>query len=139
MERLSFNNRSMSLFVKSAGRFFAATHISDETGLEENIKMSKNGYVCISGLPNSLRTSIYAEQYSSVCSSSKVSDLSTEEKKFSNLYIKDRGNYFQVFDVQRDEKTVNDIMKEHEDVALIATDNAGRHYLASIDPVASKA
>ena len=116
------------------GKIFHVEHISSCEKEIERLYKTKN-LVQISEMPGNPGLSLLSGQYSTLFESIRLENKTTSEIHFSNLYIESDGDYFQVSNVCATTEESNAICLKRDDVGIIATDNEGRHYLASLKPV----
>jgi hypothetical protein len=119
--KLIFNNAFMTLCVNSMGKLHEVEALHDS----ENIR--KKGFVevaSLNGLP------VMAKQYPATAKPSLFCGNSLD----SNFFIRADNKYFEVLLVTERQDAANALIIKDDSVALIATDNEGRHYIASITP-----
>jgi len=129
--KLRFNNPTMELCAISMGKVFRILFISGDNQ-KKNKLFQKQDLVSVSTLPEQEDVCLLADGYAPLFRSHLLQNISTPTLPFTNLYILSDGHYFQVAHVSNNQKDCNAICLRRMDVALIATDNDGRHYLASI-------
>jgi hypothetical protein len=128
--KLKFNNSWMSLYAKSMGKVFEITHATDNEKLQDSL-YKRETIIAVSSLQNNPGFSLLAKAYAPAFRASELQDLNTDNCPYSNLYIEADGKFFQVALVTNDISQCNQFCSMRDDVSLIATDNAGRHYLVS--------
>jgi hypothetical protein len=119
--KLIFNNSFMTLCVNSMGK------LHEVEALHDSDCMRKNGFVevaSLNGLP------VMAKQYPATTTPSLFNggDLN------SSFFIRADKKYFEVLLITKCQDAANAIMLKDDSAALIATDNEGRHYIASTAP-----
>ena len=131
---LEFNNPWMKLYAASMEKVFRIEVITDSE-IERLRRRNQRALVSVSALPGVQDMALLADPYAPVFYSLALPDLSTSTRPYSNLYIKSDERYFQVAHVCESLEQCNDFCLSRDDVAVICTDNAGRHYLASLNPL----
>jgi len=129
--KLKFNNSWMSLYAKSMGKVFEITHITDSQKLQDSL-FKRDTIIAVSSLPNNPGISLLAKAYGPEFRASELQDLNKENHPYSNHYIESDGKFFQVALVTTEISICNEFCAKRDDVGLIATDNAGRHYVVSL-------
>lgn len=132
--RLKFNNSWMTLHASSMGKIFRIEEISSCED-EQNKLRKRKGLVAVSSLPNQLKFNLLANPYAPKFPSRYLPSMNSHELTYTNLYIKSDSVYFQVAHVCDTEEQCNAFSRDRSDVGVIATDNEGRHYLASHKPL----
>lgn len=132
--KLKFNNPWMKLYAASMGKIFCIEVITDSES-EQTKRRKQQGLVSVSSLPGRPDIALLADPYAPVFRSLALPDISVPDRLFSNLYIKSDDRYFQVAHVCDSPEQCNAYCKMRDDIAVICTDNTGRHYLASLNPV----
>ncbi len=135
--KLRFNNPAMALCAISMGKAFRILFISGD-GKKKNNLFQKHDLVSVSTLPEQEEICLLADCYAPLFRSHLLQNISTSALPFTNLYILSDGHFFQVAHVSNNQEGCNAICLQRRDVALIATDNDGRHYLASIQAASFK-
>ena len=132
--KLKLDNPSMRLCALSMRKVFHILAIAGDCQ-HNNSDFIKQNLVAVSQLPAQPRMNLLANCYAPKFPSRLLRDLSTHEKPYTNLYIQSEEQYFQIAYVSGDRNYCNSVCLERGDITLIATDNEGRHYLASKTPV----
>lgn len=128
--KLKFNNSWMTLYAKSMGKVFVITHATDSEKLQGSL-FKRETIIAVSALPNNPGVSLLAQSYAPAFSAAELQDLSSENCPYFQLYLESDGKFFQVALITTDLAECNQFCAAREDVALLATDNDGRHYLVS--------
>ena len=135
--RLKFNNDWMQLFAKSMGKVYHITYICSDKNEMDNLFKQKD-LITVSTLPQYSDECLITNAYAFEFRSCLLEDISSDIKCFTDLYIKSDKQFYQVAGVSSDVNEMNLICESRNDVGIIATDNAKRHYLASLKPVSLK-
>lgn len=133
--KLKFNNSWMTLHASSMGKIFRIEAISSCDEEQSKLRKSKS-LVAVASLPNQLKVNLLANQYAPEFPSRYLPSMNSPELPYTNLYIKSDSVYFQIAYVCDTEEQCNEFSRDRSDVGVIATDNEGRHYLASHKPIA---
>ena len=129
--KLKFNNAWLSLYAKSMGKLLEITHITTNQDQQDKL-FREHDVIAVSALPGDENVVLLSDVNCISIRANSLMDLSSPEGTFSNLYIKALGKYFQVAYVTTGVEECNRICFERPDIALMAIDNVGRHYLVSI-------
>ena len=137
--KLTTENSSNRYFVRSMGKVHQITHfaLSEESHKHQFDKYDR---ICVSTMPGHDHIQLMANRYAGD-NAKTLSDLSTKDKPFSNLYIEAYDmTIYQVSHVCSSDDEANQIMLERPDVALIDSTKMKEldvqlHFLASLKQV----
>ncbi|GIC77706.1 hypothetical protein [Moritella sp. F3] len=119
MKYLSFDNTFMSLWIASHSKIQCVAYLSIETETPKGHSL----------LGMQGERHVYGLQYPS----DSIPSNRFETRFDNGFFIRCSGHFFEVSLITNSEFEANEAMTKDDSIALICTDNAGFHYVVSVD------